>query len=109
MCLVDEENDRLRRRLHLFDDLAQALLELPFHACSGLEQREVEGADADAEQLRWDIAGGDALCEALDDGGFPDAGLASQDRVVLTPAHQDVDDLPDLLVAANHRVELPLA
>ncbi len=39
-------------------------------------------------------------------GGLADAGLADQDRVVLAAAGQDVDHLADLLVAAEHRVEL---
>ena len=37
---------------------------------------------------------------------LPTPGLAGQDRVVLPPAHQHVDDLADLRVAADHRVDL---
>ena len=44
---------------------------------------------------------GDAQREALDHGGLAHPGLAGEDGVVLAPAHQDVDDLPDLLVAAR--------
>ena len=40
--LVDEEDDRLRRGLHLVDDRAQPVLEFPFHAGAGLEQSDVE-------------------------------------------------------------------
>ena len=49
---------------------------------------------------------GDAQREALDHRGLAHARLAGQDRVVLPPPHQDVDDLADLGVAADHRVDL---
>ena len=59
-----------------------------------------------AAQRRRHVAGGDALRETLDDRGLADAGLAGEDRVVLPPAHQHVDDLPDFVVAAEDRVHL---
>src|SRR5262249_48888385 len=54
---------------------------------------------------RWDIAARDAERETLNHGRLPDSGLTGQDRVVLAPAHQDVDDLPDFLVASSDRIE----
>ncbi len=51
----------------------------------------------------------DPLGEPLDDGGLADARLADEDRVVLGAAGEDLDDAADLLVAADHRVELALA
>ena len=42
--LVDEQDDRLRRRLHFVDHLAQAVLELALHAGAGLQQADVERA-----------------------------------------------------------------
>src|SRR5213076_2432447 len=54
------------------------------------------------------VAAGDALGQALDDGGLAHARLADQDRVVLGAATEHLDDAADLLVAADHRVELPL-
>ena len=44
--LVDEQDDRLGRRLHLVDHLAQPLLELALHAGAGLQQADVERAAA---------------------------------------------------------------
>ena len=52
------------------------------------------------------VAADDPLGEALDDRGLADAGLADEDRVVLGPARQDLDDAADLVVAADDRVEL---
>ena len=55
------------------------------------------------------VAGDDALRQPLDDGGLADAGLADQHRVVLGAARQHLHHAADLLVAADHRVELALA
>ena len=51
----------------------------------------------------------DPLGEALDDRGLADAGLTDQHRVVLRSPREDLDRLLDLVGAADHRVELPLA
>ena len=48
-----------------------------------------------------DVAADDPLGQALDDGGLADAGLADEDRVVLRPPREDLDDPPDLVVAAD--------
>ena len=51
----------------------------------------------------------DALRQSFDDGGFADTRLANQHRVVLAAPLQDLNDAADLVVAADHRVELALA
>src|SRR5262249_43933248 len=43
-----------------------------------------------------------------DDGGLADAGFADEHGVVLRAARQDLDRAPDLLVAADDRIELAL-
>ena len=50
----------------------------------------------------------DALRQAFDDRGLADAGLADQHRVVLGAPLQHLDRAADLVVAADHRVELAL-
>ncbi len=52
------------------------------------------------------VAGDDALREPFGDRGLADAGLADQHRVVLRAAAEDLDHAADLLVAADHRIEL---
>ena len=105
--LVDEQDDRLRRRLDLVDHRLQPVLELPLDPGPGLEQAEVERAERDVAERRRHVAGGDAQGEPLDDGRLADAGLAGQDRVVLPPPDEDVDHLADLGVAAEDRIDLP--
>ena len=51
----------------------------------------------------------DPLSKPFGDGRLADARLANQDRVVLGPAREDLDDAADLLLATDDRVELALA
>ena len=55
------------------------------------------------------VAVDDAQRQALDDRGLADAGLADEDGIVLGAPGQDLDGAADLLVAADHRVELAVA
>ena len=50
----------------------------------------------------------DPLGQALDDRGLADSGFSDQHRIVLGPALQDLDRPADLLVAADHGIELAL-
>ena len=59
-------------------------------------------------QRRRHVALRDAQREAFDHRRLADARLADEDRIVLPAAREDVDDLPDLEVAAEHRVDLAL-
>ena len=54
------------------------------------------------------VAADDPLGQAFDDGRLADTGLADQHGVVLGAARQHLDDAADLLVAADHRIELAL-
>ena len=103
--LVDEEDDRLRGRLDLVDDGTQSVLELPFHAGAGLEQPDVQDPELHVLEGGRHVTLSDPQREALGDRGFPHAGLAGENGVVLSPPHQDVDDLPDLLVAARDGID----
>ena len=47
--------------------------------------------------------------QPFDDGGLTNAGLANQDRVVLAPTRQNLNDPADFRVASDHRVDLALA
>ena len=105
--LVDEHDDRVRRRLHLVDHLAQPLLEFALHAGAGLQQADVEREQPHARQHRRHVALHDAMGKALDHRRLADARLAREDRVVLAAAHQDVDHLADLLVATDDRIDPP--
>ena len=68
---------------------------------------DVERPDALALQPLGHVARDDPLGEPLGDRGLADARLADQHRVVLRAAREHLDRPPDLLVAADHGVELP--
>ena len=106
---VDEQDDRRFGGLNLVDDRLQPLFEFALDAGARLHQSDVEHAHADALQRGRHVALGDAQGKALDDRGLADPGLAGQDRVVLPAPHQDIDDLPDLRVAADDRIDLAVA
>jgi len=55
------------------------------------------------------VAVDDTLGQTLDDGGLADPRLADQHRIVLGAAREHLDRAADLLVTADHRVELALA
>ena len=105
--LVDEQDDRLRRGLHLVDHAAQPVLEFALHAGARLQQAEIERAQRDTLQRRRHVAGREPQREAFHDRGLADTGLAGEDRIVLPPPRQDVDDLADFGIAAEDRIDLP--
>ncbi|MNZ22709.1 hypothetical protein D3C78_398080 [compost metagenome] len=103
--LVDEQQDRRGRLLHSIYDILQALLELAFYAGTGLQQAEIQCAHADLlEAVRY-IAASNPQCQPFDKSGFTDPWLTNQDRVVLAPATEDVDDLADFIVPAEDGVD----
>ncbi len=109
MGFVDKQDDRLGRGLHVFDDLAQALFELAFHAGAGLQQAHVEAAQLHVFQGGRHVTGDDAQGETFDHGGLAHPGFTGEDRVVLAPTHEDVHQLANLLVTAHDGVELAAA
>ena len=106
--LVDEEDDLALGGLDLVEHGLQPLLELAAVLGAGEQRADVERPDALALQALGHVARDDALREPLDDRGLADAGVADQHRVVLRAAREHLDHAPDLLVAADHRVELAL-
>ncbi len=93
--------------LDLGENGLQPLLELAAVLRAGEQRADVERPDRPILEPLGDVAADDPLREPLGDRRLADAGLADQDRVVLRAAREDLDHAPDLLVAADHRVELP--
>ena len=89
--LVDEDNDVLGA-LDLVHHGLDALLELAAVLRAGDHEREVEGDDLLVGEDLGDVALGDFLGEALDDGGLAHAGFADEHRVVLGATAKNLDD-----------------
>ena len=93
----------------LLDEPLHAALELAAELRACDEGREVEEVYLLVAQLVGDAAVGYPLGKPLRDGRLADAGLAYEAGVVLLPAVEDLDDALELLLAADHGVELALA
>ena len=87
----------------------QPLLELAAVLGAGHQRAEVERHQPLVLQRLRHVAVDDAQRQPLDDRGLADAGLADQHGIVLGAAGQHLDGAADLLVAADHRVELAFA
>ncbi len=106
MHLVDEQDDLALRRLDLRQHGFQPLLELAAIFGAGDQRAHVEREHLLVLQALRHVALHDAMRQPLDDGRLADARLADQHGIVLGAARQHLDGAPDLLVAADHRIEL---
>ena len=107
--LVDEQDDPPLRLGDVLEYRLETLLELAAELGTGDQRPDVEGDDLAFLEALGDVAGDDPLGQALDDRRLADARLADQDRVVLGPSREDLDDPADLRVAAYDRVHLAVA
>ena len=107
--LVDEQYDLAPGLSYLVQDTLQALLELAAKLAARDHGADVQRENPPAAKLLRHVPGDDALRQPFGDGGLAHAGAADEHRVVLGPADQRLHRPRDLRVAADHRVQLPLA
>ena len=105
MNFIDEQDD-VAGGLDLADKALDALLKLAAELGACHKGGHIQQVDLLVLQPRGDLALGDALGNALGDGGLADAGLTDQAGVVLLAAAQDLDGAVDLAVAADDAVSL---
>ena len=84
----------------------QPLLELAAIFGAGDQRAEIERQHLLVFQALRHVALDDAMRQAFDDRGLADTRLADQHRIVLGAAGQHLDGAADLLVAADHGIEL---
>ena len=89
-------------REHLLD----ALLEVAAVARAGDQRAEVERVDLRAASARRHGVLGDAQRQPLGQRRLPHSGLADQQRIVLPPPAQHLDDAVELEAAADQRIDL---
>ncbi len=106
---VDEQDDLAGARGDLGQHRFQPLLELAAVFGAGQQAAQIERQQLFVLQAFRHVAVDDAQRQPFDDRGLADTRLADQHRVVLGPARQHLDRAPDLLVAADDRIELALA
>ena len=105
--LIDEQ-DNVAPGPDLLEHLLQALFEIAPVARPSHQGAEVERVELLAPQGLGDVAGDDALGQALDDGRLADARFPDEHGVVLSAARQHLHDPFDLAFAPDHGVELVL-
>ena len=86
----------------------EPLLELAAELGAGHQGAHVQGDDPLVLEALRHVAVDDPQGQPLGDGRLAHARLADQHGVVLGPPREDLDHAADLLVAADHRVELAL-
>src|SRR6202158_500870 len=102
--LVDEDDGVLALHQFLHDGL-ETLFKLAAIFCAGDDQREVQTKDALIRQEGRNVAVGNPLRQAFDNGGLADAGFADQDGIIFGAAAKNLNDALDFAFAANERVE----
>ena len=107
MDLVNEQDD-VARRLDLAQQALDPLLELAAELRACHKAGQVQQVDLLILQPGGHLASGDALGDALRDGGLADTGFADEAGVVLLAAAQDLDGAVDLPVAADDIIQLSL-
>ena len=105
---VDEQDDVRFLGRHFLEHGLQAVLELAAELAARDHRAEVERDHTLVLEALGHVARDDALREPFDDGGLADTGIADQHGVVLGAPRQHLDDATDLVVAADHGIELAL-
>ena len=108
MNLVDEQN-RVLVRFQLGHDRFQPFLEITAIAGARQQCAHVERINRGVGQNLGGFARYDLACQTFGDGGFADAGVTHQQRVVLAPAAQNLNAPFHFAVAADQRVNVALA
>src|SRR5262249_17707630 len=106
MQLVDKQDDLPAGILNLLETRLQAVFEPAPIFGSRQHRPQIQPDHALVLENLGDITGYDPLRQALYDGRLTHAGLADQHRVVLGAAGKNLHHATDLVVAADHRIEL---
>ena len=106
MQFVDERDDLTVGGVNLGENGLEPFLKLAAEFGPGNERADVKSDELLALEALSNVAGHDALGEALNHSGLAHARFANQDRVVLGAAGKNLADTSDLGVTADDRVEL---
>ena len=108
MKFVDKEEDAFQFT-NFFHDGFDAFLELPAVLGSCDHEGEIEGDDFFIAENFRNVARGDLLGEAFDDGGFTDASFTDEDGIIFGAATENLDDSFDFVFTADDGIEFIFA
>ncbi len=106
--LINEEDDLALALFDLVQDALQAFLKLAAVLSTGDQRTHVQAEHGAVLQVFGHIAAHDPLGQALGDSGLANAGSPISTGVVLGLTGQDTDHVADLLITADHWVQLLL-
>ena len=104
--LIDEQDHPALLLGELVEHPLEALLEFAAELGSGDQGAHIQRQHPFVLESLRHLTVDDALGQTLDDGGLAHTGLADQHRVVLGAPLQYLNGAADLVIAADHRVEL---
>ncbi len=104
--LVDEQDDLTLLLGQVLEHSLEPLLEFAAEFRAGDQRAHVERQDALVLQSLGHLTIDDAQRQALDDRGLAHAGIADQHRIVLGAPLQHLHRAANLVVTADHRIEL---
>ena len=108
MQLVNEQDDAALTLAYFLQHRLEPFLELAtvFGPCH--QRTHIQGEEGFLLQAVRDVSADNPLCQPLRNGGFTYARFADEHRVILALAGKDTDDVANLVVPANHRIQFLL-
>ena len=107
--LVDEQNDLPFGFGDFLQHGLQPVLEFAAIFRARHQGGQIQRDDPLGLQNLGHVAGHNSPRQPFDDGGLADAGLADEHGIVFRAARENLHHAANLLVAADHRIELPAA
>ena len=107
--LIDEEDDAALALADFLEHGFEPFLKFAAVLCARDQRAHIERENGLVLESFGHVAAHDALRQPLGDGGFADARLTDEHGVVLRFTREDADDIADLVIAADHGVELVFA
>ena len=102
--LINEQNDGSGAGPHFFNQLLNSIFELASNPGTRLQQSQIQYVDRYIGQRRRNFATGNAQRQTFHNCRLTHSGLARKDRIILPTTHQNVDDLPDFLIAPKNGI-----
>ena len=106
--LVNEQNDPPFLLGQLVEHGLEALFELTAELGAGNQRAHIQGQQTLVAQAVGHFTIDDALGQPFHDGGLAHTRLTDQYGVILGPTLQNLNGAANLVIAANHRIELAL-
>ncbi len=107
MHLIDEEDDFPLRISNLFEECFESILKFSSVFCPCNQGAHVKGHDPFIFQGFRDVPLNNSLGKTFHNGCLTHPGFPYEHWIVFGSAGEDLDDPPNFVISANHRVQIP--